>query len=164
MYLMSCSFHTLCFLCICCFSYLCFLQFGLRFIIVVDSSKDTLSINQINTLYLLLTATVVGKHHYEARPRVSRRMPRVGLKWVGRCCLSIFTLGQAYPMPRLCVHHLLRDSRRKLPMKWNSYLPNKYKKLNSTSTTKTKTSKYTRRLRCIWKTLLELKNTKKKKK
>ena len=35
------------------------------------------------------------------------------------------------------------------------------KKLNSTSTTKTKTNKYNRRLRCTWRTLLKLKNTKK---
>ena len=110
--------------------------------------------------------TILRKHGYDPRPQVSRQMPRVGLKWVGRCCLSIVTLGHAYPLSRLSVHHLLRDSRRKLSMKRNSFLTNHWslfylptqsltfiltenqwtllkltntiKKLNSTSTTKTK--------------------------
>ena len=91
---------------------------------------------------------------------MSRQMPRVGLKWVGRRCISIVTLRHAYPMPRLSVHHLLRDSRWKLPMKKIPFYPIKTKKLNSTSTTKTKTNKYTRRLRYTWRTLIKLKNTK----
>ena len=104
---------------------------------------------------------VAGKHGYGPRPQVSRQMPRVGLKWVGRCCLPIVTLRHAYLMPRLSVYHLLRDSCRKLTMNRNFFLPKKYKNLNSTSTTKTKTNKYTRRLRYTWKTLLKLKNTEK---
>ena len=88
-------------------------------------------------------------------------MPRIDLKWVGRCCLSIFTLGYAYPMAYLSVHHLLRDSRRKLSMKRNSFLPNKYKKKTEQHFyNEDKTDKYTRRLRYTWRTLLKLKNTK----
>ena len=67
---------------------------------------------------------VVGKWGYRLRPQVNRQMPSVGLKWVGRCCLSSVTLGHAFPTSHLSVHHLLRDSRRKLPMKRNSFLPN----------------------------------------
>ena len=36
-----------------------FLQFGLRLIIVIDSNKGTLNINNINTLYPLRVATYV---------------------------------------------------------------------------------------------------------
>ena len=71
---------------------------------------------------------VVGKWSYGLRPQVIVQMPIVGLKWVWRCCLSIVTLGHAYPLSRLSLHHLLRDSRRKLPMKRISFLPNKYEK------------------------------------
>ena len=108
--------------------------------------------------------TNVGMWGYHLRPQVSRKMPRVGLKWVGRCFLSIVMPGYAYPSSRLNVHHLLKDSRRKLPMKRNSFLPNKSKKrINTTSTTKTKTNKYTRILRCtlLTLTLLKLKKYKK---
>ena len=72
--------------------------------------------------------SVVGKWGYSPRPQVRRQMPRVDFKWVGRCCLSIVTIGHIYPLPRLSVHHLLRASHRKLPMKRNSFLSNKYKK------------------------------------
>ena len=48
---------------------------------------------------------------------MSKQMPRVDLKWVGRCCLSIVTLGHPYPLSRMSVHHLLRYPRRKLAMK-----------------------------------------------
>ena len=75
-----------------------------------------------------LSEQVVGKQGYGPRPQVSRQMTRVGFNWVGRCCLSIVTLGHDYPMPRLSVHHLLRDSCQKLPTKRISFLPNKYKK------------------------------------
>ena len=78
---------------------------------------------------------------HRLKPQVSRQMPRVCQQWVGRCCLSIFTIGHAYPLPRLNACHL-RDSHRKLPMKRNSFLRNKYKKTEQT-----------------W-TLLKLKNTK----
>ena len=87
-------------------------------------------------------------------------MPRVCLKWVRRCCLSIVTLGHAYQMPRLSVHHLLGNSRRKLPMEKNSFLPNKYKKTEQHFYNKGKIDQYTRRLRYTWRTLLKLKNTK----
>ena len=60
-------------------------------------------------------ATAVGKHRYHCRTQGSRQMPRVDLKWAGRCCLSIVMLGHAYSLSRLSVHHLLKDSRRKLP-------------------------------------------------
>ena len=50
---------------------------------------------------------VVGKHRYRLRPQMSRQMPRIDLKWVGRCCLSFVKLGHAYPLSRLSVHHLL---------------------------------------------------------
>ena len=53
-----CSFHALCLLYFCCVSYLNFLQSGLRLIIVIGS-KDTLNINDINTLYPLRVATYV---------------------------------------------------------------------------------------------------------
>ena len=36
---------------------------------------------------------VVGKWGYGSRPQVSRYMPRMGLKCVARCCLSILRLG-----------------------------------------------------------------------
>ena len=88
-------------------------------------------------------------------------MRRVVLKWVGRCCLSTVTLAHTYLMPCLNVHHLLRDSGRKLPMKGNSFLPNKYKKLSSISATKIKTNKYTYILRYTWRISLKFKNTKK---
>ena len=56
---------------------------------------------------------VVGKHRYHFRPQVSTQIPEVGVKWAGRCCLSIATLGHAYPMPHLSVYHLLRNCQRK---------------------------------------------------
>ena len=63
---------------------------------------------------------VVGKHRYRHRPQVSRQMPRVGLKWMGRCSLSWKCLSNAH----LSVHHLPSDSPRKLSMKRNFLLPN----------------------------------------
>lgn len=48
MHLINCGFHAL---------YL--LQAGLRLIIVIDSSKDTLNKNDINALYLLQLATYI---------------------------------------------------------------------------------------------------------
>ena len=68
--------------------------------------------------------TFLKKHRYDPSPQVSRQMPRVDLKWVGRCCLSIARLGHAHPLSRLGVHHLLRDSRQKLSLKRNIFLPN----------------------------------------
>ena len=53
MHLMNCGFHALYLSCFWCFSYLRFLQAGLRLIIVIDSSKDTLNKNDINALYPL---------------------------------------------------------------------------------------------------------------
>ena len=69
-------------------------------------------------------ALVVAKREYHLRPQASKYMTRVGLKWIGRCCLSIVALGYAYPLSHLSVHHLLGDSRRKLSMKRNSFPPN----------------------------------------
>ena len=139
---------------------------------VTATAAKLLSSHSVATHHANLR-TILRKHGYDPRPQVSRQMPRVGLKWVGRCCLSIVTLGHAYPLSRLSVHHLLRNSRRKLSRKRNSFLPNHWplfylptqsltfiltenqwtllkltnttKKLNSTSTTKTKkqTSKLT---------------------
>ena len=62
-----------------------------------------------------------------ARPQVSKKMPRVGLKWVGRCyllltCLSSATLECTSPAKRF---------------------PLKTTNLNSTSTRKTRTNKFT---------------------
>ena len=68
--------------------------------------------------------TFLRKHRYDPWPQMSRQMPRVDLKWVGRCCLSIVKLGHAHPLSRLSVHHMLRDSRWKLSIKRNSFLPN----------------------------------------
>ena len=59
MHFMSCSFHALCLFYFCCFSYLSFLQSRLRLIIVIDSNKDILNINDINTLYPLRVATCI---------------------------------------------------------------------------------------------------------
>ena len=42
-----------------CFSYLIFLQSRLGLIIVIDNSKDTLNINDIDTLYPLRVAKYV---------------------------------------------------------------------------------------------------------
>ena len=39
---------------------------------------------------ILYLQSVVGNPEYDASwPQVSRQMPKVDLKWVGRCCLSI---------------------------------------------------------------------------
>ena len=54
MHLVSCSFHVLCLLYFCCFSYLSFLQSRLRLIIVIYSNKDTININDIITLYYII--------------------------------------------------------------------------------------------------------------
>ena len=54
-----CSFHALCLLCFGCFSCLSFLQSGLRLIIEIDTNKDTLNMNNINTLYPLRVVTYV---------------------------------------------------------------------------------------------------------
>ena len=54
LHLMSCSFHVLCLLYFCCFSYLSFSQSRLRLIIVIDSNKDTIYINNIITLYYII--------------------------------------------------------------------------------------------------------------
>ena len=59
MHLLPCSFHALCLLYFRCFRYLNFLQSRLRLINVIDSNKDTLNINDINTLYPLRVATYV---------------------------------------------------------------------------------------------------------
>ena len=64
----------------------------------------------------LVHSWVVGNPEYSCRPRVSRQMPRVGFKWVGRCCLSIVTFE--------CTSPATRDSHWKLSMKRNFYLPN----------------------------------------
>ena len=103
-------------------------------------------------------ALVVGKHGYHLRPQVSRQMLGVRLKWVGWCCLFIVTLRHTYPLPHLSVHHLLKSFS---PKTGNEKKFLSTQKLNSTSTTKRKTNKYTRRLRYTWRTLLEFKNTKK---
>ena len=67
-------------------------------------------------------------------------MPKLGLKWVGRCFLSIVTPEHAYPLSRLSVHHLLIDSHRK-NYQWKEipFYPTNTKKLNSTSVTEYKT-------------------------
>ena len=64
---------------------------------------------------------VVGKPEYRLRPKVSMQIPRVGIKLVGRYCPFIVTFVHAYLLSNLSVHHLLRDSCRKLPMKRNSF-------------------------------------------
>ena len=66
---------------------------------------------------------VVGKCCFCPRPQVSRQMLGVGLKWIGWWWLSIVTIGYAYPLSRLSVHHLLRDSRRQLSMKKIPFYP-----------------------------------------
>ena len=71
---------------------------------------------------------VVGKWGYHLRSQESRQILRVGIKWVGGCCLSIFTLRHVYPLSHFSVHHMLRDSHKKLLMKRKSFLPNKYKR------------------------------------
>ena len=118
------------------------------------------------------------KHRYDPRPQMSKQMPRVVLKWVRRCCLSIVTLWHAYPLSRLSAHHLLTDSRRKLSIKGiSSYLitdlyfnrePVNITKINKCNKNTEQhfynedknTNKYTHRLRYIWRTLLRLANTK----
>ena len=89
-----------------------------------------------------IPSKVVGKPEYDTKFQVSRQMPRVGLKSVWRCCLSwtCLTLECISPAKR--------------------FLP-KTPSINSTSTPKTRTNKYTRRLRYTGRTLLKLKNTKK---
>ena len=57
MHLMSCSFHALCSYVLVTLAICVFLQSVLKLIIVTDSSKDTLNINDINTLYPLRIAT-----------------------------------------------------------------------------------------------------------
>ena len=52
-------------------------------------------------------------------PVSSRKTPES----VGRCCLSIVKTGHGYQLSCLRVHHLLRDSRKKLSMRNNSFLP-----------------------------------------
>ena len=74
---------------------------------------------------------VVGNPEFHTRPQMSRQMHRVGFKWVGRCCLSIDKLGHVYPLSRLSVNHLLRDSYQKLSMKINFYEPNHWPLLQS---------------------------------
>ena len=119
-------------------------------------------------------------------------MPRLGLKWVTKCCLFIVTFGHAYPLPCLSVHHLKRNSflqnkywkseqhfcnedknkqvrsQIKIHLKNITKLKNtknwstKHQRIN-TQPIKTKTIKYTHRLRYItstWITLLKLANTK----
>ena len=79
-HLMSCSFHALCLLCFLCFSYLYFLQPGLRSIIVIDSSKDTLNNNDINTLYPLRGATYLKNEFQNLQTGFKRN--RRGLGYV----------------------------------------------------------------------------------
>ena len=81
---------------------------------------------------------VEGKKGYRLRPHVSRQMLRVRLKTVGRCFLSIVTLGHAYPLSRLSVHHLIRDSRENCQWIELPFYSTNTKKLNIISTTKTK--------------------------
>ena len=68
-------------------------------------------------------------------------MPRVALKWEGRCCLSWTCLSNA---TLECTSPAKR-------------FPLNNANLNSTSTTKTRTNKYTRRLSYTERTLLNLK-------
>ena len=79
-----------------------------------------------------------------------RKTPRVGLKWVCRYFLSIFIIRPAYPLPRLSVHHLLRDSKTVNEKKFLS-TPKIQKK--------TWTVLLWRNTKQTW-TLLKLKNTK----
>ena len=137
------------------------------------------------TINVLRTATkLVEKREYGLRPQGNVQMLRVGFKWLGKCCLSIITLGHGYPLSRLSVYKIPAEN-----CQWkNPFLPKKYKKteqhfygrtqnrhehywnwqmqkkLNNTSTTKKKPNKYTCRLRYImktWRTSIKLKNTKK---
>ena len=89
--------------------------------------------------------TFLWKHRYKPRSQVSRQMPRVDHKWVRRCCLSWTCLFNA---TLECTSPAKR-------------FPLKTANLKSTSTTKTRTNKYTRRLRYAGRTLLKLINTKK---
>ena len=68
-------------------------------------------------------ALFLRNYRSNPRPQVSRLMHREDLKWVGRCCLSVVTLGHAYPLSLLSVDHLLRDFHQKLSMKRNFFLP-----------------------------------------
>ena len=63
------------------------------------------SLNPLCNCSFEVESTIVGKREYCRRPQVSRQMPIIDLKRVGRCCLSIFTLGHVNPLPRLSVHH-----------------------------------------------------------
>ena len=134
-----------------------------------------------------LYLAVVGKQGYHAGPQVYRQMPRVGLKWVGRCCLSIdmpihATLECTSPAKRLPLKTAKLNSTSttkedknkqvhfqiKIPWK-NITKTEKYKKdWNAkyqriiTQPMKTKTIKYTHRLRHTWWKLLKLSNTKNK--
>ena len=69
MHLMSCSFHALYLLCFGYFSYLSFLQSGLRLIILIDSSKDIRNINDVNTLHPLRIATYVKNEFQNLQAR-----------------------------------------------------------------------------------------------
>ena len=77
---MSCSFHALCILCFCCFSCLSFVESGLKLIIVIGSSKDTLNINDVNTLYPLRIATYVKNEFQNLQTRFNSN--RRGLGYV----------------------------------------------------------------------------------
>ena len=59
--------------------------------------------SELKLLHLLLVE-VVGKWRFLAtRPQVSRQIPRVDFKWVGRYLLSTVTLGHPYPFSRLSI-------------------------------------------------------------
>ena len=86
----------------------------------------------------------------QSRPQVNREM--LPIHFNAWSSLSIFTLEWTSPAKRFPP---------KTANEKNSFISNKYKKkMSSTSATKTKTNKYVRTLRCAWRTLLKLKNTK----
>ena len=92
----------------------------------------------------------------------------MGLKRVERCCLSFVMLGCISPLKRFppktgnekkslstqSLTFTLTENQWTLLKLTNTI--KKKKKMNSTFTTKTKTNKYTRRLRYTWRTLLKL--------
>ena len=75
MHLMSSSVHGLCFWC---FSCLSVLQSGISLIIVIDSSKDTLYINDIDTLYPLRVAKYVKNEFQNLQTRFKSNRGRLG--------------------------------------------------------------------------------------
>ena len=100
--------------------------------------------NSVFTVTYIYGIKVVGNPRYGCRPQMGRQMSRVGLKWVGTCCLSWTCL------PNVTLECTSLAKR----------FPLKTANLNNTSTTKTRTNKYTRRLRYTERTLLKMKNIK----